>query len=191
MNRGQKIFCFNFIIGVIFYSNGFACQCSGGTYKFVDGLNQYSFIGMVEVVGFDNLKDHDYDWSFTIVKVLQEYHGNKSNDTLYIPSGDGGSCHVSIKDRGLGNRFILKGDLQNRLEWEINWKDFENPPNIIQNDMSVLVLSLCDENTLCIKDEKVVGNITHNNELKRKGKFAGLPQEMESNKVERIIKRLI
>lgn len=184
--RTYLIFIFLF---TIFLERSDACSCRNVTKRFIDHLSSYKFVGLVEVIGIDTIKDHDYDMAFTIVRVLKEYHDNKTLDTLYIPEGDGGSCNVSIKNRGVGNRFILKGYLYNKSDWEADLEDFQQDIKVTQNPQKALVLSLCDENTICIKDSTVIGNITRNNEIKRARKYVGQPQEMDTIKVERLLRR--
>lgn len=51
----------------------FACQCTKTTNIFISRIHKAPFVGYVEIVGFDNIKDHDFDRTFTLVKVIEQF----------------------------------------------------------------------------------------------------------------------
>ncbi len=144
-----------------------ACQCQKSTNKFTSHLSSYGFVGLVEIIAFDTINDHDFDHTFTIVKVIKQYNDSKTTEIISVVNGDGGSCYSSLPGNTLGSRFIIKASFDSRSEYEADMSDFVGGT---QNDglkERVLVLSLCDEHALIIQGDSIKGNITKRSKLKK------------------------
>src|SRR4030095_8113174 len=118
----------------------YSCECASITTKFIDGLNRYDFVGLVEVIGRDTIKNADYDNSFTIVKVLKQYLGKQVELIIPIVEGTGFECFVSLPNVNVGSRFIIKASFDIRVEYEANFPTKDNS-QMTGDSSTVLVLS--------------------------------------------------
>ena len=141
-----------------------ACQCTKTSNKFTARLNKASFVGYVEVVGFDTVRDHDFDRTFTIVRVLEQFQGKTIEQTIPILDGSENiECQRSFGHYQIGQKFIIKAHFENRKDHEFDIKDTPLP-NIKSYGAQVLALSICSENVIEVKGESAIGKISKPNQ---------------------------
>lgn len=157
--RFRHIFVWLFAL-LIFPMELLACQCTKTSNKFITRLHKASFIGYVEILGFDTIKDHDFDRTFTIVKLIEQFQGEPIGETIAILDGSENiECQRSFSYFQIGQRFIIKAHFQNRKDHEFNLEDTPLP-NIKTYGQQVLALSSCSENVIEIAGELASGKIT-------------------------------
>lgn len=148
-----------FVVAILFINliplSIYGCQCQGEnvTYRFVDDLINYEFIGVVEILGKDTVRGDYNSYSLTKVKVITQFSKKYSGQELEIIDAKGSECFVRLWYKDIGDKVAIKGyfgGLLNQL----------NIPDSL--DRKVLYLDLCDKNQLRIKNNKVYGNITVN-----------------------------
>jgi len=138
----------------------YACQCpQGGIYKFVKKLKKADFVAYVEVIGYDDIKDHEFDAKFTILKVTQLFQGSIQDSTVIVLDGGDVDCTHSLH-YPIGTKFIIKAMIKSRKEYEFNLND--TPLSISNSDVKdpVLVLSICSETIIQVVDNQAIGFIT-------------------------------
>src|SRR5688572_25616159 len=116
----------------------YGCECASSTSKFMDGLKNYDFVGLIEVVGRDTTKNYDYDNAFTLVKILKQYQGKSIGTSISVVEGQGFECFVSLPNVNIGSRFIVKGSFDKRSEYEANFPTKAKSPNT--NDTSSVLI---------------------------------------------------
>lgn len=124
-------------------------------------------MGLVNIIALDTIKDHDFDHTFTVVKVIKQYNASQTIDTMLVVDEDGGSCYSSLPSRTPGSRFIIKASFDSRSEFEADMSDFVGRNQKEVPKERVLVLSLCDEHVLIIQGDSIKGNITRGSKLKK------------------------
>jgi len=141
-----------------------ACQCSKTSNKFTSRIHKAQFVGYVEIVGFDTIKDHDFDRTFTLVKVIEQFQGVPVGNVIPILDGSENiECQRSFDYFKLGQRFILKAHYENRIDHEFDFEDTPLP-NLKTNGPQVLALSIFSENVIVVMEEMAIGKITKQSE---------------------------
>ena len=158
----------HFILFLILIStNAYSCSCTSLTEKYIDKIDLYDFAGRVKVLKRDTIyhSRNEKIWqSCTTVKVINQYKGEISRDTLQIIDSKGFECFGTLRFENIGDEVIVKG-FDSRIE---NHLIDYNDPNLGIDKVNkgyCLELFLCDVNQLNIVDNYVVGYIT----LKRNG----------------------
>lgn len=137
-----------------------ACQCYKTSNKFTSRLHKASFVGFIEIIGYDTIKDHDFDRSFTIVKVIEQFQGKPIGNTVLILDGSENiECQRSFGYFPIGQKFIIKAHFENRKDHEFDFEDTPLP-NINSYGPQVLAMSICSENVIAITGEIANGKIT-------------------------------
>ena len=197
------------VLPFVFPANSFACQCSKASYKFTSRLHKAPFVGYVEIVGYDTIQDHDFDRTFTIVKVLEQFQGKLVGIIIPILDGSENSeCQRSLNYFQMGKRFIIKASFENRKNHEFDWEDTPLS-NVKTFGDQVLTLSICSENVIEVDEGKAIGNITKPRLVSkytkdrffsaitfglirpirlRTGNYTGSPQEIGLEQVIKLIK---
>jgi len=159
MKHLSKRFLFSLII-ILFYNSIYCCcTCIKSTNTFVDDLEKYEFVGIVEVIKKDSIIKNEIDYTFTIVKVISQFTGKFFGQTFRIIDAKGFGCITSLGNNQIGSKSIIKGNFSSRSNW-----DFEYG-NLGQREEYVLYLGLCDMNQLSIdiSENNVLGFLTFNN----------------------------
>lgn len=154
----RKLFLLTLIYSCCLIEATFGCECTNVSYKFMDKIETYSFVAMVEVVGRDTLPKNETsplkEYGFTVVRIINQYSGEPVGKKIKIIEGKGYECFVKLRFKNIGDRFIVKGKIKDVNDYIfIDW-DKQLP----QEDIAVL--SLCDTHQLSVKDNKVSGWIT-------------------------------
>jgi len=182
------------------------CYCVSETYRFIDDLNDYSYVARVKYIEKDSASPKVSRFaSFQKYELIDKYKGPDIGDSLII-AGDfaGHYClgnHPSPRVKG--QEFIIKANFESRDNYE---SDFD--AMMSGRKQLLLVFRGCDENHLRINNGIVYGNITKNKYqrsyrfnkflkdisfdlIKRSSDKESYLQEMKMRKVERIIKSRI
>lgn len=144
----------------------FGCECSKVSHKFMDRIDKYQFVAMVEVIRKDTVRGQQIgnpksfaqsqDYAFTVVKVIKQYSGTYLGGEIRIIDSKGFECFCKLYYKNIGDKFIVKGvlvDINEHLH-----SDWDKP--IPKED--ILVLGLCDTNQLHVDKNEVNGWITVN-----------------------------
>lgn len=134
-------------------TSGFCSQCSKVSWRFMDRVNNYPFVGMVEVIGKDTITSKYDSYTTTKVKVLQQYKGQFIGNEINIIDAKGFEYFVSLNYQNIGDKFIIKASPLSSNSYEYNKTN---------KKLNIIKLGLCDTNTLWIKNNTVNGDITIN-----------------------------
>lgn len=154
-----------------------ACSCSGPN-KFVHSIAELTV--EVEVIGIDsviiqsNMKTiyfntdstdfiqdfsnlHKGKYYVTLLQIRKIIRGVSKSDTLYLVKDYGFECFHTVPYQEIGQRYILSGNI-------------EALPIVHSGDTTknfrLFYLGSCLENILIIRNEKILGNVTHNKEAR-------------------------
>lgn len=162
MNNGLA----TLILMIISLNIGIACTCAKGSYTFMDKIDKYPFVAMVEVIGKDTIRGkpieninsflHSLDYAFTTVRVLNQYSGKYIGNEIKIIDSKGFECFTRLSFKNIGEKFIVKGGIADVNDYV--YTDFDK--SLPKED--ILVLSLCDTNQLLVEGNEVKGWITLN-----------------------------
>ncbi len=154
-----------FIFIIISINFAFGCTCAKGTYRFVDHIAKYSFVGLVEVIGKDTINGESIDnskpfaqsndYAFTVVKIINQYSGRYVGKEIKIIDSKGFECFTRLGFKNFGDKFIVKGFIADVNEYIYSVEN-QKPKK------DILVLSLCDMNRLYVDGNEVTGWITVN-----------------------------
>lgn len=140
----------------------FACQCQKSTYRFVDNLHKYHFVGLVEVIGRDTVVKSQDDYTFTKVRIINQYHGDFVGHNLSIVEAKGFECITRLETNRIGDKAIIKGFYAEAGEYLSAYDVNTNQVERRKLESPVLILSLCDKNQLYVNGDTVKGYITKN-----------------------------
>ena len=179
--------------------------CVSETYRFIDDLNDYSYVARVKYIEKDSASPKVSRFaSFHKYELIDKYKGPDTGDSIIIAGGTGLNClgdHPSPRVKG--KEFIIKANFELRDKYE---SDFDRMMS--GREELLLIFELCHENHLRIDNGIVYGNITKNKYqrsyrfnkflkdisfglIKRSSDKESYLQEMKMRKVERIIKLCI
>lgn len=139
-----------------------ACSCLPLTHRFLQHVEGYDFVGLVEVVRKDTIYHEDDKriwYAFTIVRVIEQYHGEPVGDEVKIVDAKGFECFTRLHYRRPGDRRIVKGFLKPLSEYMYNYLA-SNPLPPTDWGERCLELFLCDVNQLRVVDDNVHGVIS-------------------------------
>jgi len=143
----------------------FSCQCTHKSKLFVDNLEMYDFVGIIEVLKEGDCSSPPGGYNCTTVKVIESFVNQLNLDTFRIIRAKGFECIVGLHHEGQGDRFIVKGfkDYVGNYEYDFE-KLLSGQIEIESNSDVVLSLSLCDTNQLYIEpdSEMVYGGLYYN-----------------------------
>lgn len=139
----------------------YSCSCAEPTSRFVDELEKYEFVGIVEVIRRDTVAEHERGYTYTVVKVISQFTREFYGQEFRIVDAKGFECITRLKNNKIGSKSIIKGHFNNKSDWD--WHEFD--PMSSKEEEQVLALSLCDTNQLYIDEEskQVRGFLTFNN----------------------------
>lgn len=187
----------------------FACECTKVSYKFMDRIDRYPFVAMVEVIRKDTISGGQIGnqlqvYTFTVVKITNQYAGKYSGAEIKIIDSKGFECFRRLVYKNIGDKFIVKGGIADINDYI--YTDWDKP--IPKDD--ILVLGLCDTNQLYSDHNDVTGSITISSSLLRwrcgrflekasfglinrekKGYKGFMLQQMKIEKFEKLLKRRI
>jgi hypothetical protein len=214
MQKNLKITIFIHLLSV---GIAFGCQCTKVSYTFMDKIDRYPFVALVEIIRKDTVKsekssnsinlDQSYNYAFTVVKILKQYSGKNYRQEIRIIDSKGFECFTRIFYRNIGDKFIVKGVIADINEY-IFYMDWDK--KLPKED--ILVLPICINHQLQFDGNIVSGTISKNRshrwwlwnkffrkisfglintDKERKGWKAFAPQQMTIEKFERKLKRRI
>lgn len=115
-----------------------ACECTKVSYRFMDGITKCEFVALVEIVGeLDTINAFVSGYSFTKVKILNQFKGEFIGKETYLIGTQGHECYTSLKYNNIGDKFIIKGYYSEGKDY-INWYS-------------------CSANILNVKNDEVIG----------------------------------
>lgn len=128
----------------------------------MDYISDYPFVGLIEVIGKDTVygtplsdsQPFSGSYSFTKVRIINQYRGNHVGNEIAVIDSKGFECFIRLPKNSLGNRYLVKGFVADINDYIYN---LDGIPK-----RNILVLSLCDTNTLFVDNTEVVGWITKN-----------------------------
>jgi hypothetical protein len=138
------------------------CECLKVSHRFMDNISKYPFVGMVEVIGKDTIQESfgnttipSSHYTFTKVRIVNQYSGRYVGSEIKIIDSKGFECFTKLFYKNVGDKFIIKAwiaDVGEHL-----YRGIEELPK-----EEILVLSLCDMNSLHLEENIVSGWITVN-----------------------------
>jgi len=157
---------------VIASQSCYACQCQQKPNTFLHHLRKFDFVGYIEVIGYDTIKDHDFDAWFTNFKIIEQFQGKLVGPKIAVLDGGDVNCTHSLH-YPIGTRFIVKAHYISRKEYECDYEDFPLTKNNTVNIDQILVLSICSETIIKVKDGRAIGYIS------RKRNNTNQPQNLD------------
>ena len=135
------------------------------TYKFIDSLEEYSFVGMVKYIGNDTIlinstsyySSIDLKYRITaVVEILHQYKGNYKKNTIRIFNEEILGYYEPLRFQNPNDTLVIKAHSHNMIE------RFDLPLTSIYNEEKILSLSICSENQLKLSNGQINGWITKN-----------------------------
>jgi hypothetical protein len=115
-----------------------ACECKKVSYRFMDGISKSEFVAMVEIVGeLDSINAFVSGYSFTKVKIINQFAGDFIGNETYLIGAQGHECYTSLMYNNIGDKFMIKGYYSEGKDY-INWYS-------------------CSANILNVKNDEVIG----------------------------------
>lgn len=191
----------------------FGCECTKVSYRFMDRIDRYPFVAMVEVIRKDTITGQIGNpksvaqlqgYTFTVVKIINLYSGRYSGAEIKIIDSKGFECFRRLVYKNIGDKFIVKGGIADINEYVYTGWDKPIPKE------DILMLGLCDTNQLYLDKNDITGWITINSSHRwwrcntflkkisfglinreKKGEKEFMPQQMKIEKFEKLLKRSI
>ena len=157
-----------------FLSTGIAlgCDCTTNvSHRFMDNINNYSFVAMVEVLRKDTVRGKErgglasaafsHIYTFTVVKIIKQYSGKLLEKEVKIFDPKGFECLNRLHYMHTGDRFIVKGGIT-----DINEQVFTDWDKPLPKEY-ILLLGLCDTHQLSVDKDQVTGQVTAHRSFRR------------------------
>ena len=135
--------------------------CTDPTYRFVDNLDQFSFVGRIKFIAEEPSSDnYSRTGRFNKFEIIENYNASGLGGEVTIISCDGLNT-LGCLDYPLtpNQEYIVKTYCSTRNNYESNYLD---PMDENSNVDFVLVMPPCSENVLKIEGETAIGNFDDN-----------------------------
>lgn len=120
-----------------------ACECSKVTYCFMDGISKSEFVAVVEIVGeLDSINAFVSGYSFTKVKIINQFAGEFIGKETYLIGAQGHECYTSLKYNNIGDKFIIKGYYSAGKDY-ISWYSCSSNVLKVEKDQVVGCINRC------------------------------------------------
>jgi hypothetical protein len=103
----------------------------------MDGISKSEFVAMVEIVGeLDSINAFVSGYSFTKVKIINQFAGDFIGKETYLIGAQGHECYTSLKYNNIGEKFIIKGYYSAGKDY-ISWYSCSANILIIESDQVI------------------------------------------------------